>query len=306
MKRIILTMMVTAGFTVLNAQEISAEDKAKAEKEISIEVEARTKEIVTPLVVAEKLKMEFPPSAPSEAVVSLDKRVKETVMKQVDEKYPLSTRNKHLKVAVQKYIFYKQGDMVKDLRIRAAGRKSVISGEFKGYSRKGELKIGSYEVPKVDMKPEVMMHFDAALNKKKVETYIKNKMFYFEDDRKKMAADLTPKVKKEYYTEAGYFQSGDDFYPAVEFLKKSYEEEKKRVAEKLYKEVEAEILAKYNLSDADLVVSKEATKPDNGGKDEDPFEEPKETTKPEPQKEAGSGVRKRIPLFDPSFYDPEF
>lgn len=305
MKRIIFTLMVTTGFTLLNAQDLSAEDKAKAEKEIIAEVEARIKEIVTPLVVAEKLKMEFPPSAPSEAVESLDKRVNESVMAQVDEKYPLSTRDKHLKVAVQKYILYKEGDMVKDLRIRPAGRMAVVSGEFKGYSRSGELKIGSYEVPKVDMKEDVMVHFVPELNKKKIETYIKNKMFYFEGDRKTMQAELTPKIKKEYYTAAGYYQSGDDYYPAVEFLKKSYEEEKKRVAETIYKEVSGEILAKYNLKSSASLADKGA-KPVEDKKGEDPFEEPKETTKPEPKKEAGSGVRKRIPLFDPGFYDPEF
>ena len=203
--------------------------------------------------------------------------------------------------------------MVKDLRIRPAGRMAVISGEFRGYSRSGQFKIGSYEVPKVDMKPEVMLHFDPELNKKKIATYIKNKMFYFEDDRKKMHAELTPKYKKEFYTAAGYYKSGNDYYPAVEYLKKTYEEEKLRVAEKLYKEVESEVLAKYNMDASSLVVVKDEaagnTTDKTAGNDEDPFADPEKTqktTKEEPKEEAGSGVRKRIPLFDPSFYDPDF
>ena len=108
MKRIILILMVTAGFTTLNAQDISAEDKAKAEKEIKAEVENRTREIVTLLVIAEKLKMEFPPSAPTETVENLDKKVEETVMAEVNKAHPLSTRDGHLKVALKKYHLYKQ------------------------------------------------------------------------------------------------------------------------------------------------------------------------------------------------------
>jgi len=308
MKRIILIMMVTAGFTILHAQEISAEDKAKAEKEIKAEVENRTRDIVTLLVIAEKLKMDFPPSAPSESVENLNAQVDKVVTEQVNKEFPLNTRDKHLKVAVQKYRLYKVGDMLKDFRLSKAGRKAVVSGEFRGYTRTGQLKIGSYEVPKVDMRPEVMQHFDPALNKKKIETYIKNKMFYFEEDRQKKRAELTPKVKKEFFTKAGYYQSGKEYFPAVEYLKKVYEEEKARVAEKLYKEVKEQVLAKYNLDENALVAKKEDDKSkDKVKNEEDPFDEPKETVKTEPKKEeTGSGVRKRVPLFDPSFYDPDF
>ena len=95
---------------------------------------------------------------------------------------------------------------------------------------------------------------------------------------------------------------------AVEYLKKVYEEEKARVAEKLYKDVKEQVLAKYNLDEKALVATKEGDSTKETSKnEEDPFDESKETVKTEPKKEeAGSGVRKRVPLFDPSFYDPDF
>ena len=145
MIRIIFAMMVVAGGHAVIAQDIPADVKA----EINKQIESRLKEIVTPLVVAEKLKMEFPPKSPTETVANLDKKVAQEVMKQVDTKYPPSTRDIHLKAAREKYILYKKGDMVKDLRIRPAGRKSVLSGEYKGPNRKGEHVVGGYPIPKV-------------------------------------------------------------------------------------------------------------------------------------------------------------
>lgn len=299
MIRIIFALMVVAGGHAVFAQEISADVKA----DITKEIESRLKEIVTPLVVAEKLKMEFPPKSPTETVANLDKKVSQEVMKQVDTKYPPSTRDVHLKAAKEKYILYKKGDMVQDLRIRPAGRKSVLSGEYKGENRKGEHVVGGYPIPKVDMTEDVICFFDPEANKKKIETYIKNKMFYFHDDREKMKKDITPVVKNKFFTEAGYYKSGDKYYPALEFLKKAYEEEKSKVKMMLMKEVENQALAA-------------ASKEKEGGAD-DPFGEQEKPKKEEtvgvdipkeepPAEEESSQKRKRVPLFDPSFYDPNF
>lgn len=304
MRHIILLLMAVFGVAgSVFSQEISAEDKARAEKEIKSIVDKRVREIVTPLVLAEKLKMEFPPQAPTEKLENLKAKVTKDVMTQVDEKYPPSTRDIHLKAALEKYVLYKKGDTVKDLRIRAAGRKSVLSGEYKGLNRKGEHVVGGYPIPKVDATEEVMVHFDPALNKKKIETYIKNKMFYFHDDREKMKKDLTPKLEEKYCTEAGYYKSGESYVPADKFLKEFYGKEKERVALEIRKEIEEEILAKYNITetavDAEIVADKGLGDSNSNSLEDLNKEE-------EPVEEKPAGVRGKIPLFDPSFYDPEF
>lgn len=303
MRRIILTLMSTVGFTAsLFAQDISAEDKARAEKEIKAIITKRVNAIVTPLVLAEKLKMDFPPKAPTEKIEVLAAQVEKDAMAQVNEKYPLSEKDVHLKAAIKKYVFYKKGDMVKDLRIRAAGRKSVISGEYKGLNRKGEHVVGGYPIPKVDATESVMVHLDPVLNKKKVETYIKNKMFYYQEDRDKMKKELTPKLEDKYYTAAGYYKSGSSYVPADKFLKEYYEKEKERVALEIQKEVEGEILAKYKVSktalDTDVLADSGKEKP--GSLDDDL------SVSEKPAEEKPAGIRSKIPLFDPSFYDPEF
>ncbi|MCM8538910.1 MAG: hypothetical protein NE328_01415 [Lentisphaeraceae bacterium] len=305
MRRIIFTFIGLVGLTAnLHSQEISADDKAKAEKEVKAIIDSRVKAIVTPLVLAEKLNMDFPPQAPTETVASIDARVKKDVMTEVDAKYPPSTKDVHLKVALEKYVLYKEDDEVKDLRIRPVGRKSVISGRYKGINRKGEHVVGSYPIPKTDATEDVLVHFDPELNKKKIEQYIKNKMFYHHDDREKMKKDLTPKLEEKYFTEAGYYKDGDKYVPAAKFLKDYYEKEKVRVAQELKLEVEAQVFAKYNMTaDSDAVDTITDISNDNLDVPKtDDFELPDA----EPAEEKPSGVRVKIPLFDPSFYDPEF
>lgn len=303
MRRIIYTFIGITGLAVsLHSQEISADDKAKAEKEIQAKIEAKVKATVTPLVLAEKLKMDFPPVEPTESVESIDARVKKDVMAAIDAKYPPSEKDVHLKAAIEKYVLYKENDEVKDLRIRPVGRKSVISGRYKGVDRKGEHVVGSYAIPKADATEDVLVHFVPELNKKKIEQYVKNKMFYFHEDRAKMKKELTPKIAEKYFSEAGYYKDGDKYVPAAKFLKTYFEKEKAKVAQEFRAEIEEAVYAKFN------VVSAPEGDGDITDISGDGLEAPKGDgfDSPDPIVEQPKGVRVKIPLFDPSFYDPEF
>ena len=303
MIRIILTLMVVTGIQQsIFTQEVPEEDNAKIEEEIQKEVKKRLREIVTPLVLAEKLKMEFPPKAPTEKVADLNAKVSKDVMEKVNAKYPPSTKDIHLKAALKKYVLYKEGDQVTNLRIRPAGRNAVISGKYSGKNRKGEYVVGSYPIPKVDVNEDVLAHFEPEVNKKKIETYIKNKMFYFHDDREKMKKELTPVLQNEYFTAAGYFKDGDNYLPADKFLKSYYEKEKVRVAKIIRQEVEGEIMGKYAKAEEAVDIDPLAeTKPEEKTSPEDDFS----ITEEAPAEEE-INVRKKTPLFDPGFYDPEF
>ena len=286
------------------AEEISSEELQKINAEVSKDVETRVRDIVTPLLLAEKLKMPFPPLAPTRKVDDIEKEVELTVQKMVDEKFPLSEVKKQQEAAAKKYFLYKEGDEV-DLKVNI-GRVPKLKGKFTGYSRKGELIVGGFKLPKVDMTEKVMVHFDPVLNKKKRETLVKNKLFYFYEDRAKMKKDESPKVRKKLFAEAGYFIKDGKFLKADEYLKKFYIEEKERVGKLLQTQVEVKSFAKYGYMKSggswvskDAIVEKADDKEGEGGTDNLTEETPEVP-------EVNEQERKKEPLFDPKFYDPDF
>jgi hypothetical protein len=273
----------------IHSQEIDPAEMGKISIEVEKEVQKRVKGIVTPLILAEKEGIPFPPVAPTRTVEDIKKEVNAKVQAAVDEKYPASIKEKQLALARKRYPLHKIGDVV-NIKLKAGGRKKNAQGEYKGLNRQGQLLIGGYEFAKVDMTEDVMVHFDPKLNKVKIDKLVSNKLFYFYEDREKMKANSIPIVEKELFSAAGYFIKGEEFLAADVYLEKLYTEEKEKVSVGLLPVVEQELFGKYGYSQEDGIWKKA-----------DSLVEPKDTVASEEFIE-----KPKEPLFDPNFYDPDF
>ncbi|MCH2205983.1 MAG: hypothetical protein MK132_08965 [Lentisphaerales bacterium] len=285
--------------------EISDERRIKIEKEISLAVESAVEENVTPLILAEKYNMPFPPKLPIKTIPEVKKEVDVEVEGMVEEKFPASQINKHAAEAIKKYALYKKGEKV-TVRIRPTGRMAVVTGIYKGFNRKGELLIGSYNVPKVDMTESVMVHFDEELSQKKIAKYMDNKLFYFNEDRKAYRQKIVSLVLAKKFKEAGYYRFGNKYLPADEFLKKSLQE-----ARQSYRNKMAEILTEVTFKKHGYVKKsgKWTEKPVEVislVREEKEEKAPKAKTLDEKINASDLPVRKREKLFEPSFYDTDF
>ncbi len=273
----------------LYSQEIDPAELGKISIEVEKELKSRIKRIVTPLILADKEGIPFPPVAPTRTVEDIKIEVKLRVLAAVDEKYPASIKEKQIALAKKRYYLHKLGDNV-NVKLKAGGRKKSAQGEYKGLNRKGQLVIGSYEFAKVDMTEDVMVHFDPKLNKAKIDKLVSNKLFYYYEDRETMTKNTTPIIEKELFSAAGYFIKGDEFLKADVYLKKIYSEEKEKVSTGLLPVVEKEVFGKHGYSQEDGVWKKGGSLTDS--ETEESSKEFVETPKE--------------PLFDPNFYDPDF
>ena len=138
-------------------------DVKQIQLEIVNEIAAKTNKSVLISDVAKSLKMPFPPVVPSLSIEEVLVQVNQKLDALVDEKFPLSQIELFKKESMTKFKVYKKGEQV-TIRIRPGGNFAVISGPFNGFNRKGELIIGSHEIPKVDMTDELMIHFDEKLH----------------------------------------------------------------------------------------------------------------------------------------------
>lgn len=302
----LIISLLTFMLSVCYGQEITEERKAAIEKEISLAVESAVQENVTPLILAEKYNMPFPPKLPSKSIDEVKKDVDKVVDKMVEEKFPDSEINKHAADAMKKYVLYKKGENV-TVRIRPTGRKAVVTGVYKGFNRKGELLIGSYNVPKVDMTEDVMVHFDEELSKKKIAKYIDNKLFYFNEDRKAFSQKMKSVQLVKGLKDAGYHRYKNKYIPADEFLKKSLQE-----ARESYRNKMAEILTEVTLRKHGYVrksgtwVNKTIEPVSFDDAENEKVAEKKPVSVEEKIKASDLPVRERKPLFEPSFYDTDF
>ena len=287
-------------------QEISEERKAAIEKEISLAVDFAVQENVTPLILAEKYKMPFPPKLPVRSVAEVEAEVEKIVEKMVEEKFPSSEINRHTADAMKKYVLYKKGEEV-TVRIRPTGRKAVVTGVFKGFNRAGQLLIGSYNVPKVDMTEDVMVHFDEELSKKKIARYIENKLFYFNEDRKTYKQEMKTIQFAKSLREAGYYRYKNKYIPADEFLKKSLAK-----ARESYRNKMAEILTEVTfrkhgyLKKNGTWVNKKLEPISTDASSNKKVADKKPVSVEDKIKANDLPVRERKPLFEPSFYDTDF
>lgn len=296
-------LVVFTGYA--QGREIVDERRIAIEKEIDLAVESAVEENVTPLILAEKYGMAFPPKLPLKTIDEVKNDVDADVEKLVEEKFPAAQINKHAAEAIKKYALYKKGEKV-TVRIRPTGRMAVVTGVYKGFNRQGELLIGSYNVPKVDMTESVMVHFDEELSKKKIARYMENKLFYFNEDKKAYRQKMISIQLVKQLKEAGYYRFGKKYLPADEFLKKSLEE-----ARVSYRNKMAEILTTVTFKKHGYIKK-------NGRWIEKPVQlislasEEKEDnshqvkTLEEKIKASDLPVRKREKLFEPSFYDTDF
>ena len=298
MSKLIVVLVLMSGL-FLHAQDVSPEDLQKISKEIEMEVEKQVRDLVTPLTLARKLKLPFPPVAPTREVTAIKADVAKRIKAAVEAKFPISEREKQIEAAAKRYPLYKKGDEV-DIQVRPTGKMARVQGKYNGFNRKGQLLIGSYEVPKVDMTEKVMMNFDPELNRKKREIFVKNKLYYFYEDRKKMAKDIAPQIESELFGAAGYFIKNGKYLPATEYLKKYYTEEKAKVSKLLALKVAPKIFARHGyVKEGDSFKKADPLLAETGSQE---TETPVEINIPE----SAGEVRKKEPLFDPAFYDPDF
>ena len=306
MCKCVILMLCAFLLPFINGQEITQEKQSAIEEEISRIVEKSVQENVTPLIIAEELKMSFPPKVPVKTQEELLGEVSVLVKEMVEKKFPDSIITKHLAEARKKYVVYKKGETI-TIRVSPTGRAAVVTGKFKGYNRKGELRIGGYDIPKVDMTEDVMVHFDEELSKKKIARYMENKLFYYREDRKTYKAKLIPRITKKIFLEAGYFPSGKKFLPADQFLKKSIEDSKVSYCKKM-----TDILTEVTFNNHGYIKKegKWVVKPAQTitviakSPKKENFKKP--ITVEDKIKASDLPTRKREKLFDPSFYDPDF
>ena len=294
-------------FFQVNAQELDEDPTLAIEEEITLAVETAVKENVTPLLIAEKFKIPFPPKVPTRTIAEIDKELKENVAKLVDEKYPFSIVVKHRKEALNKYRVYKKGQEI-TLRVMPTGRAAVVSGIFKGFNRKGELMVGGNAVPKVDMTEDVMVHFDKDLAAKKIKIYVDNKLHYYHLDRKNMSEKITPILAKKSFKEAGYFPSGADYIPGADYLKKTLAAENVSYRKKMLNILTDFTYKKHGYVKKGGVWALRPQEPIEflSKKVETTKKVEKKSSLKEKVKASKVPVRQRESLFDSSFYDPNF
>ena len=215
-------------------------------------IEPHIKSMISPFILAKKLKVDFPPKKPTEELESVRKKINTMILEKVDAAFPPSTKDVHYKKALERYPLYKKGDMVENLRIRPAGRNAVVSGAFNGINRTGHLVIGSYEVPKVDMTEKVMVYFDEELNDKKIETYMANKLYYYYEDRAAMKEKLNTELQSAPLNKAGYFELDGKFYSSNDYIKAIYKKESDKITENVYAIVKERLVLKYDFKSTDF------------------------------------------------------
>jgi hypothetical protein len=232
----------------VKVQSLPSEFKGKT----IAEIQPYIKSLVTPLTIAKKLKIDFPPKEPIEDLESIKKRIDTLVVEKVDKVYPPSKKEFHYNKALEKYHLYAKGEMVEALRVRKTGRNPVVSGICQGLSRNGRLVIGTYELPKVEMTEDIMVHFDEALNDKKIEVYLANKLFYYYEDRSKMKEKLTREVQDAPLNKAGYFELEDSFYKAYDYIKALHKKESTEIKVNVYEMVKQRLLLKYDFESSSV------------------------------------------------------
>jgi hypothetical protein len=265
--------------------EISEEENEKLALQVQEEVKKQIKKYVTPLFLAKKLKMPFPPVEPTKSISAIQKEAAKVVLEKVNIKYPLTEVAKRKAEAHKKYFMYSIGDIVPAIRIRAGGRGAVIQGKFQGFNKKGQLLVGEGVVAKVDMKEAFMVHFDPVLNKKKLTALITNKLYYFYEDRKKMTKEISPAVEKEIFMASGYFIEGKKFLTAGKYLQQYYIKQKGKIARDLSVSIANSLYGSYG-----FVKHGETWK--KGSYSNDDIVEVEKLV--------------REPLFDTKFYDRDF
>lgn len=265
--------------------EISEEKNEKLALEVQKEVKKQVKKYVTPLFLAKKLKMPFPPVKPTKSISAIQKEVTKAVLEKVNIKYPLTEVTKRKAEAHKKYFMYSIGDIIPATRIRTGGRGAVIQGKFKGFNRKGQLLVGGDVVAKVDMKEAFMAHFDPVLNKKKITALIANKLYYFYEDRKKMTKEISPAVEKEVFMASGYFIKGKKFLTAGKYLQQYYTKQKEEIARALSVSIANSFYGSYGFVRHGETWKKGSYSNDDSAEVEKAVKEP---------------------LFDTKFYDRDF
>lgn len=304
--KIVMALCVFFVASLSAQEEMTVEEKSAIDEQVSLVVDQAVSENVTPLLVAKSLNLKFPPDLPKKSTDQLEKDLELIVSEKVDKKFPKSIVDKHKAEAYKKYPLYKKGDKV-TVRIRPTGRLAVVSGEYRGINRHGELRIGSYDVPKVDMTEDVMVYFDKKLSQKKLKKYIENKLFYYHEDRKTYRKALTPRERLKLYKASGYFPFERKFVPADEYLKKSVELSKTKYREKMTVILQEAEYRKKGFIKKEGKWVKEVEGLISFSADESVEDgAPKEPTVEEKIESEKLPVRKREPLFDNSFYDPDF
>lgn len=173
------------------------------DEEIKELANEKIKEISSSEYVAKKIGMKFPPPSVKLNSASIKDQIKKQVIIDVEEKFPSSKITETEEKGKQLYRLYKVGETLK-FEIPNEGIRGSINGKF--YKRtKTHALIGNRELLIRRLPTDIRAHFDPILSKRKIATYVKNKTFYYKEDRKKYAKKLAIKYKAKFYKAAGYY-----------------------------------------------------------------------------------------------------
>ncbi|NOY80240.1 MAG: hypothetical protein GXP31_04455, partial [Kiritimatiellaeota bacterium] len=204
-------------------------------KKLTAQAEARAaRELAAPArrkALADKLGIKLPVSKPLVTPEQAERAIRRLLDREVVRKYPPSLVAEIRKKAEEKFQLQRLGQSVTVRLIAPRGGVDHFTGIYLGI-RSGKAVIGPQRVPLPEIVEEDRARLQPELAQEKKSEFIRREMEKLEKQRRRLAAELEPRIRRQVMGPAGYVKVGNKWLPAPDALADGLAKaRKKRAAE---------------------------------------------------------------------------